>query len=45
MKLVNTVGVVMQSLCTLMVIVIALAVTTGLLVTPLLLHTQYITPP
>ena len=36
MKLVNTVGVVMQSLCTLMVIVIALAVTIGVLVTPLL---------
>ena len=45
MKLVTTAAVVMQSLCTLMVIVIALAVTTGLLVTPLLLHTQYITPP
>ena len=45
MNLAITVARVMQSLCTLMVIVIALAVTTGLLVTPLLLHTQYITPP
>ena len=45
MKLVNNVGAVMQSLCTLMVTLIALVVTTGLLVTPLLQHTQYTTPP
>ena len=45
MKLVNTVAVVMQSLCTLMVIATALVVTIGVLVTPLLFpHILTLTP-